>query len=38
MSKYYAMYDMGLYKPFDSSAFDPYPEELKARQLKIIER
>lgn len=38
MSKYYAMYDMGPYKPFDSSALDPYSEELKARQQRIIGR
>lgn len=38
MSKYYAMYNMGTYKPFDSSAFEPYPDELKARQLRAIER
>jgi hypothetical protein len=37
MSKFYAMYDMGPYKPFDSSGMDPYAEELKARQQKIIE-
>jgi len=31
MSKYYEMYDLGVYKPFDSSS-EPYSEELKARQ------
>lgn len=38
MSKYYEMFDLGTYKPFDSSAFDPYSDELKERQLKAIER
>jgi hypothetical protein len=31
MSKYYEMYDLGAYKPFDSSS-EPYSDELKARQ------
>jgi hypothetical protein len=31
MSKYYEMYDFGVYKPFASSS-EPYSEELKVRQ------
>jgi hypothetical protein len=36
MSKYYAMYDYGVYKPFDSSSSEPYSEELKARQIEQL--
>ncbi len=32
MTKYYEMYDLGVYKPFDSSS-EPYSEESKARQI-----
>ncbi|WP_152598860.1 hypothetical protein [Janthinobacterium sp. RA13] len=32
MTKYYEMYDFGVYKPFDSSS-EPYSEESKARQI-----
>lgn len=36
MSKYYAMYDYGAYKPFDSASSEPYSEELKARQIEQL--
>lgn len=32
MSKYYEMYDLGVYKPFASSP-EPYSEELRAHQI-----
>jgi hypothetical protein len=36
MSKYYAMYDYGIYKPLDSSSSEPYSEELKERQTEQL--
>lgn len=36
MSKYYAMYDFGVYKPLDSLSSEPYSEELKARQTEQL--
>jgi len=37
MSKYYAVCDLGTYKPLDASAFEPYPEEWKARQRNTLQ-
>jgi hypothetical protein len=36
MNKYYGLYDLGQYKPYDSTAFEPYPEEWKSRQLNTL--